>query len=436
MAKESSYWEGWGFSDRIPMYFSATKRNIEKLLVEFKKTYPKNPVEQVNPKVLQVMATDNQIKNMKRIASVFNAKLSYAEGGQLEGMGISPLDANPYVAGAKTAKAIAPKSVDALDIRLASQINPDPNRPIFFSHGGDVKKMDWYTMWNKPASNKVSPDPTPEQSAKVAKVMREFKEGTLRSSSGELVTKRDQALAIALSESGLSKYAKGGMTNLTWKSKYNKKYGYSNEETHDLSEISKDTGVSLKGLQQIYNKGIGAYKTNPQSVRPNVNSKEQWAMARVYSAVMGGKASKIDSNELLMSQGGIAPTIGGTMETSMTDAPMIGGTMASSLFSEGGTTDEMTIAKVILEQIGGIRKLVLMTGASNFVALKNGVSFKIKNRKVNFVKIILNGNDLYDMYFGKIISGKVKWVSEKMDIYNDQLVDIFESETGMYLKFK
>jgi hypothetical protein len=57
-------------------------------------------------------------------------------------------------------------------------------------------------------------------------------------------------------------------------------------------------------LQKIYNKGIGAYKTNPESVRPNVKSKEQWAMARVYSAVMGGKASKVDSNELKMNNGG------------------------------------------------------------------------------------------------------------------------------------
>jgi hypothetical protein len=341
MAKESSYWEGWGFSDRIPMYFSATKRNIEKLLAEFKKTYPKNPVEQVNPKVLQVMATDSEIKNMKRIASVFNAKLSYAEGGQLEGMGISPLDANPYVAGAKTAKAIAPKSVDALDIRLARRINPDPNRPIFFSHGGDVKKMDWYTMWNKPASNKVSPDPTPDQSAKVAKVMREFKEGTLRSSSGDLVTKRDQAIAIALSEAGLSKYE----------------------------------------------------------------------------------------------QGGVAPTIGGTMETSMSDAPMIGGTMASSLFADGGTTGETTVAKVILEQLGGINKLVVMTGAYNFVALPSGIYFKIKNRKVNYVKIRLNEKDLYDVLFGKIVSGKVKTQSEHFDVYFDQLKPIFEKETGMYLTF-
>jgi len=94
---------------------------------------------------------------------------------------------------------------------------------------------------------------------------------------------------------------------ITYKQKYNKKYGYSANESHSLSQIAKDTGRSIKGLQQIYNKGIGAYKTNPQSVRPNVKSKEQWAMARVYSAVMGGKASRVDANELKMAQGGGIP---------------------------------------------------------------------------------------------------------------------------------
>lgn len=84
----------------------------------------------------------------------------------------------------------------------------------------------------------------------------------------------------------------------TWKDKYNIKYGYPDGTPHSLAEISKDTGISKKGLQKIYNKGVGAYKTNPSSVRPNVTSKEQWAMARVYSAVMGGKAAKVDKNEL------------------------------------------------------------------------------------------------------------------------------------------
>lgn len=45
-------------------------------------------------------------------------------------------------------------------------------------------------------------------SEKVAKVMGEFKRGTLRSGSGAKVTGRDQAVAIALSEAGLSKEQK------------------------------------------------------------------------------------------------------------------------------------------------------------------------------------------------------------------------------------
>jgi hypothetical protein len=94
-----------------------------------------------------------------------------------------------------------------------------------------------------------------------------------------------------------SKFNNGGNV-VTYKQKFNKKYGFELDESHSLAEIAKITKLKLSALQAIYDKGIGAYKTNPQSVRPNVKSKEQWAMARVYSAVMGGKAAKVDANEL------------------------------------------------------------------------------------------------------------------------------------------
>jgi DNA polymerase III sliding clamp (beta) subunit (PCNA family) len=100
------------------------------------------------------------------------------------------------------------------------------------------------------------------------------------------------------------RFLEGGSVNKTYKQKFNEKYNYKPNESHSLEEVSDATGISLKGLQEIYNKGIGAFKTNPSSVRPNVKSKEQWAMARVYSAVMGGKASEVDANELKMELGG------------------------------------------------------------------------------------------------------------------------------------
>lgn len=84
----------------------------------------------------------------------------------------------------------------------------------------------------------------------------------------------------------------------TYKNQFNKKYGFTPNESHSLEEISKITGYNLDGLKIIYDKGIGAYKTNPQSVRPQVKSAEQWAYARVYSAVMGGKSAKIDASHL------------------------------------------------------------------------------------------------------------------------------------------
>ena len=128
---------------------------------------------------------------------------------------------------------------------------------------------------------------------------------TLDKEYNDKVERFAQAYKIKIPESKndmKEEFKKGG--KVTWRNKYNKKYGFDKDESHSLKDISKKSGVSMKGLQQIYNKGIGAYKTNPSSVRPNVTSKEQWAMARVYSSVMGGKASKVDAKELKMSRGG------------------------------------------------------------------------------------------------------------------------------------
>lgn len=47
-----------------------------------------------------------------------------------------------------------------------------------------------------------------KQEAKVEKVMGEYKRGTLKSGSGKKVTSKDQAVAIAMSEAGMSKDSK------------------------------------------------------------------------------------------------------------------------------------------------------------------------------------------------------------------------------------
>lgn len=87
---------------------------------------------------------------------------------------------------------------------------------------------------------------------------------------------------------------------MTYKQKFNAKYGFDKNESHSISQISKITGYKKSGLETIYDKGYGAYYSNPQSVRPSVKSPEQWASARLYSAVMGGKSAKIDASHLIL----------------------------------------------------------------------------------------------------------------------------------------
>ena len=86
----------------------------------------------------------------------------------------------------------------------------------------------------------------------------------------------------------------------TYKQKFNKKHKQPINKSNSLSEISKLSGYKLSGLKTIYNKGIGAYKTNPQSVRPQVKSAEQWGIARVYASIdPSSKAHKIDKSHLI-----------------------------------------------------------------------------------------------------------------------------------------
>ena len=60
------------------------------------------------------------------------------------------------------------------------------------------------------------------------------------------------------------------------------------------AEGSKYTYGTLK---KVYDRGMGAYKTNPGSVRPNVTSPQQWALARVNSFLKGGHKQDDDLKE-------------------------------------------------------------------------------------------------------------------------------------------
>ena len=84
----------------------------------------------------------------------------------------------------------------------------------------------------------------------------------------------------------------------TYKQKFNKKYGFKTNESHSIKEIAKLSGIKYRNALKIVQKGKGAYFSNPQSVRKSVKSPTQWGIARLYSAVMGGKASQMDKDLL------------------------------------------------------------------------------------------------------------------------------------------
>ena len=88
---------------------------------------------------------------------------------------------------------------------------------------------------------------------------------------------------------------------LTYKNKFNAKYGFPKDTSHTISAIARLTGFKKSGLETIMEKGQGAYFSNHASVRPQVKSPEQWGMARIYSAVMGGKAAHSDKAHLVKS---------------------------------------------------------------------------------------------------------------------------------------
>mgnify|MGYP003643151782 CR=1 FL=1 len=86
---------------------------------------------------------------------------------------------------------------------------------------------------------------------------------------------------------------------ITNKQAFNKKYGYSKEEAHSKGRISKLTGIPVRILDKVYYRGVGARKSNPQSVRSASSGKKvggtslkgklsanAWGYGRIYSFVM------------------------------------------------------------------------------------------------------------------------------------------------------
>ena len=85
---------------------------------------------------------------------------------------------------------------------------------------------------------------------------------------------------------------------MTNKMKFNKRYGQKLQQPNSKEDISKLTGIKMSILDDVYDRGVGAFKNNRSAVRPSVKSPQQWAMARVYSFAVGGRTQKTADKDL------------------------------------------------------------------------------------------------------------------------------------------
>ena len=68
-------------------------------------------------------------------------------------------------------------------------------------------------------------------------------------------------------------------------------------DDHNEKVKASHKKTNLRTLTAVFKRGVGAYKTNPSSVRPNVKSPEQWAYARVNSFLYALKNERFRSGK-------------------------------------------------------------------------------------------------------------------------------------------
>tara|TARA_R100001129_G_scaffold9729_3_gene6711 strand:- start:937 stop:1278 length:342 start_codon:yes stop_codon:yes gene_type:complete len=96
----------------------------------------------------------------------------------------------------------------------------------------------------------------------------------------------------------------------TNKQKFNEKYNQPKNQSNSKKDISKLTGIPMKILDDVYDRGLGAHRSNPESVRSLSGKKvggkslkgkmsaQQWAISRVYSFVVKGPTWKGPDSDL------------------------------------------------------------------------------------------------------------------------------------------
>ena len=179
------------------------------------------------------------------------------------------------------------------------------NTPKIWRAGGNIRGNEAYEFWTKARNGQETEGVTKWIKEREAWASRHFRDGkqfkddpTLQPNMsnvagvvaqikwGVIGTLGEQRMKDVILE--LTKKQEGKknidikQVSESVKKALEKKVKDHNEEVKD-SKVKWNSRTTLAELIKVMERGIGAYKTNPESVRPSVSSPEQWGYARVNS---------------------------------------------------------------------------------------------------------------------------------------------------------
>jgi HK97 family phage prohead protease len=199
------------------------------------------------------------------------------------------------------------------DFDFASNVKEQT--PEIWKAGGNIRGNEAYKLWERARDGDDSPSVLEWIKEREAWIARHFEDGKQfegdtepnLSNIGGVVAQMKWGTIGVLGEQGMKdvilemtkklegKKEEKQLNETVMKALENKVKDH-NEEVKDL-DVDWNPRVTLKTLVEVMERGIGAYKTNPQSVRPNVGSPEQWGYARVNSFLFALKKGRFQGGK-------------------------------------------------------------------------------------------------------------------------------------------
>ena len=185
------------------------------------------------------------------------------------------------------------------DFDFASSVKEQT--PEIWKAGGNIRGNEAFELWERARNGDESPSVLEWIKEREAWLARHFEDGKQfegdtepnLSNIGGVVAQMKWGTIGILGEQGMkdvilemTKKLEGKkeekQLNATVTKALENKVKEHNEDVKDL-DVDWNPRITFNKIEKVFERGIGAYKTNPQSVRPNVGSPEQWAYARVNS---------------------------------------------------------------------------------------------------------------------------------------------------------